>query len=183
MQGVGHNNDGILVLGATNIPWKLDMAVRRRFEQRIYIPLPNAEARKFMFNLKLRGIPHELSDEDIADMCSKTEGYSGADVASVVKAALMVPLKRLQQATHFKVVSGPDPYNPSQIRDDLFTPCSPGDHGATEMKCGDLKDGEVLDPPVTKQDFKKALASIRPSVNETDLQQYEEWTEEFGQEG
>lgn len=32
MQGVGNDSDGILVLGATNIPWVLDSAIRRRFE-------------------------------------------------------------------------------------------------------------------------------------------------------
>merc|ERR1719228_2100751 len=40
MQGVGNDTDGILVLGATNIPWQLDAAIRRRFEKRIYIDLP-----------------------------------------------------------------------------------------------------------------------------------------------
>jgi len=42
MQGVGNNNEGILVLGATNLPWALDPAIRRRFEKRIYIPLPDS---------------------------------------------------------------------------------------------------------------------------------------------
>ena len=40
MQGVGVDNDGVIVLGATNIPWGLDAAIRRRFERRTYIPLP-----------------------------------------------------------------------------------------------------------------------------------------------
>merc|ERR1719489_644288 len=65
MQGVGNDNDGILVLGATNIPWVLDSAIRRRFEKRIYIPLPEAHARADLFKLNLGNTPHMLTEEDI----------------------------------------------------------------------------------------------------------------------
>ncbi|CAN4098981.1 unnamed protein product [Withania somnifera] len=52
MQGVGHNDDKVLVLAATNTPYTLDQAIRRRFDKRIYIPLPDAKARQHMFKVK-----------------------------------------------------------------------------------------------------------------------------------
>ena len=52
MDGVGNSMEGILILGATNIPWGLDPAIRRRFEKRVYIPLPEIDARAILiYNL------------------------------------------------------------------------------------------------------------------------------------
>lgn len=48
MQGVGHECKDVLVLGATNLPWAIDSAVRRRFEKRVYIPLPDIKGRLAM---------------------------------------------------------------------------------------------------------------------------------------
>ena len=105
MQGVGNDNDGILVLGATNIPWVLDAAIRRRFEKRIYIPLPEAPARGTMFKLNLGNTPTTITDDDVKVLGSKTEGYSGADIQLVVRDALMQPVRKVQTATHFCRVS------------------------------------------------------------------------------
>lgn len=52
MDGVGSNQSGVLVLGATNVPWELDPAMRRRFEKRVYIALPEVPARTSMFKVK-----------------------------------------------------------------------------------------------------------------------------------
>ena len=48
MQGVGNDCKDVLVLGATNLPWAIDSAVRRRFEKRVYIPLPDIKGRLAM---------------------------------------------------------------------------------------------------------------------------------------
>merc|ERR1712212_1146914 len=91
MQGVGNDNDGILVLGATNIPWVLDATIRRRFEKRIYIDLPEEHARTHMFKLNMGDTPHNISEEDFRDLGRRTDGYSGSDISIVVRDALMQP--------------------------------------------------------------------------------------------
>ncbi|XP_012721814.2 vacuolar protein sorting-associated protein 4B [Fundulus heteroclitus] len=183
MQGVGNDNEGILVLGATNIPWTLDSAIRRRFEKRIYIPLPEAHARSFMFKLHLGSTPNELTDEDFVTLGNKTEGYSGADISVIVRDALMQPVRRVQSATHFKKFRGSSFNNPGVVVDDLLTPCSPGDPGAIEMTWMDVPGDKLLEPVVSMADMLRSLSSTKPTVNEQDLDKLKKFTEDFGQEG
>ncbi|KAJ1684967.1 hypothetical protein LUZ63_016357 [Rhynchospora breviuscula] len=84
MQGVGHNDDKVLILAATNTPYALDQAVRRRFDKRIYIPLPDQKARQHMFKVHLGDTPHNLVESDFEYLASKTEGFSGSDIAVCV---------------------------------------------------------------------------------------------------
>lgn len=49
LEGVDSNNDGVLFMGATNLPWEIDAAMIRRFQKKILIPLPEAPARVRMF--------------------------------------------------------------------------------------------------------------------------------------
>jgi SpoVK/Ycf46/Vps4 family AAA+-type ATPase len=51
----------VLMLGATNLPYALDQAVRRRFDKRIYIPLPEAPARASMFKIHLGDTPNAIT--------------------------------------------------------------------------------------------------------------------------
>ena len=76
LSGVGNDQSGVLVLGATNIPWALDSAIRRRFEKRIYIPLPEVNARMKMFQLHLGSTPHTLTNKDFKKLAEKSEGFA-----------------------------------------------------------------------------------------------------------
>uniref|UniRef100_A0A9L0RGD0 vesicle-fusing ATPase n=1 Tax=Equus caballus TaxID=9796 RepID=A0A9L0RGD0_HORSE len=183
MQGVGVDNDGILVLGATNIPWVLDSAIRRRFEKRIYIPLPEAHARAAMFKLHLGTTQNSLTEADFRELGMKTEGYSGADISIIVRDALMQPVRKVQSATHFKKVRGPSRADPSSIVNDLLMPCSPGDPGAIEMTWMDVPGDKLLEPVVCMSDMLRSLSSTKPTVNEHDLLKLKKFTEDFGQEG
>uniref|UniRef100_A0A224XCM5 vesicle-fusing ATPase n=1 Tax=Panstrongylus lignarius TaxID=156445 RepID=A0A224XCM5_9HEMI len=183
MQGVGNDMDGILVLGATNIPWVLDSAIRRRFEKRIYIPLPDEHARLVMFKLHLGNTFHEINDDDFKTLAARTDGYSGADISIVVRDALMQPVRKVQTATHFRKVRGPSRTNPEEIVNDLLTPCSPGSPGAIEMSWMDVPGDKLYEPPVTQSDMLRSIATSKPTVNDEDLKKLQKFTEDFGQEG
>ena len=180
MQGVGVDNDGILVLGATNIPWGLDAAIRRRFEKRIYIPLPDEVARKRLFELHVGSTPTNLTDYDLSVLAKRTENYSGSDISVAVREALMEPIRKVQRATHYKYTSNTVD---GVTHNDFLTPCSPGDRGAMEMNWTTVSGDKLVEPQVTRNDFEKALANARPSVNADDLKRFEDFTNDFGQEG
>ena len=103
MDGVGKDSGGVLVLAATNVPWELDLAIRRRFQKRIYIALPEAPARASIFALNLGDTPHCLSAEDFAELGSLTDMYSGSDIANVTQEALWFSVRKCQQAKQFMV--------------------------------------------------------------------------------
>ncbi|KAI6043776.1 P-loop containing nucleoside triphosphate hydrolase protein [Pisolithus marmoratus] len=181
MNGVGHDDTGVLVLGATNVPWQLDPAIKRRFEKRIYIPLPDKEARKRMFEIHVRSTPCQLTHKDYKMLAERTDGYSGSDISIVVRDALMQPVRKVISATHFKPVKpAPDSSSPSKLK---WTPCSPGDRDAVEKSWNEVESDELEEPPLRLQDFLKSLESVRPTVTEADIKRHDDWTKESGNEG
>ncbi|KAL1551457.1 Katanin p60 ATPase-containing subunit A1 [Salvia divinorum] len=91
------NEDGtrkiVMVLAATNFPWDIDEALRRRLEKRIYIPLPNFESRKELIRINLKTV-EVAPDVDIDDVARRTEGYSGDDLTNVCRDASLNGMRR-----------------------------------------------------------------------------------------
>ncbi|XP_062555343.1 katanin p60 ATPase-containing subunit A1 isoform X5 [Armigeres subalbatus] len=83
----------IMVLAATNHPWDIDEAFRRRFEKRVYIGLPNDNTRKALLELCLKGVnmSPDLETDTIAD---QLRGYTGSDIANVCRDAAMMAMRR-----------------------------------------------------------------------------------------
>lgn len=94
---VGNSNSParVLVLAATNLPWAIDDAARRRFVRRQYIPLPEPETRRAHFQKLLSSTPNDLSEEDMDELVALTEGYSGSDITSLAKDAAIWPIREL----------------------------------------------------------------------------------------
>ncbi len=176
MQGVGNDDEGILVLGATNIPWGLDPAVRRRFQKKIYIGLPEVDARRVMFQLNLGKTANTLTEEQFDDLAERTEGYSGSDIATLTQDAIYEPIRKCESASHFVRIQ--------RNGKDYYMPCAPSHPGAMAMKMHDMPNPEMLLPPdVCYDDYILALKKIKATVNQKDLEKQEEFTREFGQEG
>ncbi|KAH9904591.1 AAA-domain-containing protein [Xylariomycetidae sp. FL2044] len=88
----------VLVLAATNLPWAIDEAARRRFVRRQYIPLPESETRAVQLKTLLGQQKHSLTDTDIAELVKMTDGFSGSDITALAKDAAMGPLRSLGDA-------------------------------------------------------------------------------------
>ena len=141
----------VTVMAATNRPWDLDDALRRRFEKRVYIPLPNEKGRLQLFNLNLKKI--EVDKNINYDKLVKlTEGYSGADISNVCREASFMPMRRELIANKGRKIEDlvNDPDFRAKIRAAICMP-----------------------------DFEKAIGNISKSVSAKDLEVYDKWTKEF----
>lgn len=88
LDGIDNNNDGVLIIGATNTPWNLDPAFRRpgRFDRIIFVPPPDVTTRTAIFKLKLNNKPTTSIDTDT--LARKAEHYSGADIDAAIDIAI-----------------------------------------------------------------------------------------------
>ncbi|KAF2730265.1 AAA-domain-containing protein [Polyplosphaeria fusca] len=85
----------VLVLAATNLPWAIDEAARRRFVRRQYIPLPEEHVRRTQLNTLLSHQKQNISPTEMDRLVEMTEGFSGSDITALAKDAAMGPLRSL----------------------------------------------------------------------------------------
>ncbi len=88
MDGIQAKNESLMVLAATNVPWRVDSALRRpgRFDRVLFVPPPDAAARKAILDIHLRGLPLAKA-LDLGKLAKGGERYSGADLRAVVERA------------------------------------------------------------------------------------------------
>jgi len=87
IEGIDSNTERILIIGATNMPWDVDSALRRpgRFDRTIFVAPPDIKAREVIFRLKMEGKPCEKIDFKL--LARESELFSGADIENVIETA------------------------------------------------------------------------------------------------
>lgn len=140
----------VMVLAATNFPWQIDEALRRRLEKRIYISLPDLEARIQLLKINLKGMP--LSDDvNLDTLADNMQGYSGADITNVCRDAAMMAMRRAIRGKSTDEIRALSKDNP-----------------------------DSLNQPTTMDDINESLSRINKSVSAADISKFEAWMEEFG---
>lgn len=158
-----------MVLAATNFPWDIDEALRRRLEKRIYIPLPTDDGREALLKINLREVKLDPC-VDLGQISKKLEGYSGADITNVCRWVRDFVLQVGCVCINFILFFSRDASMMSMRRKIA---------GLKPEQIRQLATAEV-DLPVSQQDFSEAIAKCNKSVSKADLEKYEMWMQEFG---
>ena len=159
----------VFVMAASNLPWDLDIAVLRRLEKRVLVPLPSVGARSAMFEKHLRNrTAAEVTFDTISQL---TEGYSGADIELVCRESAMMPVRRLMRRIDDIDVNGkssalPDPPVGHMANGRVRKLAGIGAASSSSLHVtSSLPDMEALlrADPVTTEDITAALKTTKPS--------------------
>jgi fidgetin-like protein 1 len=86
----------LLLLACTNCPWDVDSAVMRRFPRRIFVPLPDDEARRSLIaKLLQKAGKHNIAARQISTLVRQTQGFTCADITAIASEASFGPLRAL----------------------------------------------------------------------------------------
>jgi vacuolar protein-sorting-associated protein 4 len=188
-----------IVLAATNLPWDLDSAFRRRFDQMIYIPLPDVDGRLQMLRTALgsgrdlsEGVTpfttgsgpyppnqsttpaiHRLSNEDLVDIAQRLDGYSGSDIQHVVAHALMQPVLKAQSASTFRRLPLTDKWIP--VIDQVVDGGSATDDVLVRKTLTHFRADQVELPPIIKQDLLEAISLYPKTVSLSEIERFLTW--------
>jgi katanin p60 ATPase-containing subunit A1 len=136
----------VLTIGATNVPWLVDKALLSRFEKKILVPLPDAAARRRIFEINLHGRGHQTS-VPLDPLVKQTERFSGRELDRLCREAVTHMIRNMNPGLLDEVDKGLDAIEQYQIRV----------------------------RPLTEADLDHALRVVEPETSEADLKRFEEW--------
>lgn len=161
----------VTIIAATNLPWELDTAFRRRFDRVIYVGLPLPQERSQLLRHNIADAPHTILDQELDDIAQNhLEGFSPCDIAHICQHSMMISVERLQSATHFRI--RPQDSLPTA---ELLEPCSQHDPGAFAALLDELNPTLIAPLVMTIDDLRTAATSHPLTITKDYLLQYESW--------
>ena len=105
LDGIQSENDSIMIMGATNVPWYVDSALKRpgRFDKTLFVPPPDLKAREETFKISLTGKP--IENINYAELAKITEKYSPADIVAVCNSAVDKAIKDAIKTGNKKLIN------------------------------------------------------------------------------
>lgn len=173
------DDDGLLFVGATRIPWELDDALLSRVERRVYVGLPDVSARGQILEVGLRDVAHDITLQEIEYLAKDCEGYTPCDLVTLVRDAVMEPVRMIRNAEYFKKVTVEKGGRKITKR----MPCDRDATGAIEVRFNGLNPNEIQAPMVKCLHFDLAMTSTKPSVSRDMIAKYLSFTEKKGLDG
>ncbi|XP_052062122.1 vacuolar protein sorting-associated protein 4B-like isoform X6 [Mytilus californianus] len=119
---IDHCAENVYIVTGTHKPWMIHSTFLKRLNKRVLVPLPDEEARRQIFIKNVKPLKNDVKAEDYLTFANKTDGYTGADICIIVRDAAMAPVRKIQNASHFKKVQGPSLTDPDVEVDHLLTP-------------------------------------------------------------
>lgn len=126
-----------------------------------------------MLKRGLKENANTISEEQLTQFAYKTEGYSGSDIANLIKDAVYEPIRKLQIAKKFRKVGNKlTPVEDSAMGPDIV-----------ETTLTNIPSEQLQIPAITAQDLEIATKKTKASVDKNQLKEYEQFTASFGQDG
>lgn len=160
------NNQNSILICATNCPWDLDTAFIRRFQKRIYVPLPDRPERLEILKLYTKDTNLENCTQHLELVLDKTEGFSGSDLSNLVAYALEIPIYELQEAKVWRLIDNKF-YTP--IGQSLFS---------EQVICSDVHDlppNSVIARQANSFDLLCSTDQVERSVSDKDIEKYKKY--------
>ncbi|VDN23766.1 unnamed protein product [Gongylonema pulchrum] len=202
MDGCSPDEQQVLVLAATNFPWDLDEALRRRLEKRIYIPLPDKTNRLQLLKLALAEVTVaedvNLEEARFALIVKKASNKSKLlidETAGITRLIIVQDLDIDEDYFETNGVAVQWTSASSRVADrlagysgaDVTNVCREAAMMSMRARIANLTAEEIkalaqeeVDLPITSDDFSHAIQNTSPSVSYADVQKYEKWIHDFG---
>ncbi|XP_073984800.1 uncharacterized protein isoform X2 [Rhodnius prolixus] len=158
-------NCNSFILCATNCPWDIDTAFMRRFQCRIFVPLPDKDSRLKIIKNQCKGINTDLTEEDWSTVVSRTEGYSGSDLTNLTTYAIQEPLAELDSSQSWKIT-----------KDSKWMPCTSNIPGSLKAPLALVPADKIVLRNVTMKDFTKAILVTPKTVTASEIDKYKKFS-------